>query len=244
MISLGQLRLTNKAKNVLSDINLSQHFDSDHLNQYSSVELDRYEISDQRTLNLLSEIGLPFGAAPEFQFFKNFEVYNADFLIIGDGYDFNKILLDKSTGEIFEELKNNQLRFVNSHLEQHVRCLCQYAKMVDLALVENGDDVYLSNNIPEHFINQFMQSVTQIDESATQPETFWGREIRRLYSRRIEEWCTSDCLYLAKLFTEGVYDPDLRKSTMESTFANHADFVWYCWICHHDDSNFIVIGRS
>jgi hypothetical protein len=161
---------------------LKKLFGEDCVYEFTEKELQTYSNMSNEIINLLVNVGLPYSAAPEFQFENTFEVFDGTHFIIGDGIDFHPIVLNGKSGAILESLGNKKLRMINKTLRAFLLILIKYAEMVEKSLEVNGSKSYLENNIPNDLIESFRGYINKLEPESLTNDSFWQIEINRLLS--------------------------------------------------------------
>ena len=152
---------------------LDIHFD-DWMNAYSKAYINQLDLPESEKNTLIS-FGLPSGAAPEFQFNSSLKNYSDKYYLIGSGYSDNPIVIDKTTGEIFE-LTDNGKQLINKNLKSLLINLIEYAEMVEKSRNKSGKRAYLNNEIPSEYISDFEEKISSLENNSV----FWKNEIKRL----------------------------------------------------------------
>jgi hypothetical protein len=158
--------------NVLKE-KLIQEFD-DWLILYSREEVDVLNLPEE-TKYMLSFLGLPCGAAPEFQFEEVIKPYSSDYYCIGEGRKYKKIVISNKNGEILQVEDNRKILIANS-LDSFLYILVLFAEMVGKGIAENGKKAYLTNHIPAHVVVKFKNKISLLGFNSE----FWENEIERL----------------------------------------------------------------
>lgn len=130
--------------------------------------------------------GLPYGAAPEFQFDRDMEVIRGPYISIGDGKDFRPILLHIESGSVYEDFGDENLNIINSELNIFQLCLILYAEMIEKSIELRGSQAYLDNNIPDALVDTFKLLIMKLDPTIFDINSFWEVEIERLFSHEKE----------------------------------------------------------
>ena len=152
---------------------LIQEFD-DWIICYSQEEVDVLNLPEE-TKHMLSILGLPSGAAPEFQFEELIKPYSSDHYCIGEGREYKKIVISKKNGEILQ-VEGNRKMLIADSLDSFLYILILFAEMVGKGIEENGKKAYLSNNIPAHIVLEFKNKLSLLSLDSK----FWDDEIARL----------------------------------------------------------------
>ncbi len=168
--------------NLLNLKRLKKLFGEDCIYAFTVKELQIYPNMSDEIVNLLVNVGLPYSAAPEFQFENTFEVFDDKHFVIGDGVDFHPIVLNVKSGAILESLENKKLRMINKTLRAFLLILMKYAEMVEKSLEVNGSKSYLENNIPHDLIESFRKYINALEPELLINDSFWLVEINRLLS--------------------------------------------------------------
>ena len=142
------------------------------MNAYSKAYINQLDLSES-VKNTLISFGLPGGAAPEFQFNNSLKDYSDKYYLIGSGYSDNPIVIDKTTGEIFE-LTNKGKHLINKSLKSLLINLIEYAEMVEKSINKTGKRAYLNNEIPSEYISDFEEKISGSGNNSI----FWENEIK------------------------------------------------------------------
>ncbi len=153
------------------------------------------------TLTFLTQTGIPTYAAPNF-YFGDFDgqflpllndwpwrkqQYENDLKawVVGCAPDESPVcILENEQLFIYKTSQDKQL--LNNSLPQLIGVLVAYATMVDKAMSECGDDVFINNTIPEHLIVELEKQLPIIDDGCCANSCFWIKELYRL--RRLSEF--------------------------------------------------------
>lgn len=83
-------------------------------------------------------------------------------------------------GQIFIYRTSRDRQLLNNSLPQLIGALVVYAIMVDKTVSERGDDAFMTNDIPEHLIDEFEKELLVVDGDCCMTSSFWSNELHRL----------------------------------------------------------------
>lgn len=175
----------NVAKNPL--MNFAARWGNDDFQRYSKSDLVPLGLPSEFQ-DFLIDVGLPVWAAPNIHFYSELAVGHDGLLPIGeDRYD-NKLVLDPSNDFSVSALQLDRgAQFpVAPRFTVFLEQLLAYRLMVENALNEAGEDVFVCNQIPEPHIAAFCAEISRLDPFALTTEHFWWKEVQRLRSHIVD----------------------------------------------------------
>lgn len=127
---------------------------------------------------ILAEIGLPAWSAPNMHLHSPRLSDNGRILIGQDRNDFS-LLYEKGNRQIVARTEQGEDVLVATSLQGLLTILIEYARMVDAAILVNGERAFVDNNIPNHLIDNFEGA---IDAALSGASSIWTNELQRLRS--------------------------------------------------------------
>lgn len=131
---------------------------------------------------LACQVGFPVSAAPNFLFSYIGQGVNGEIKI---GYDRDEQVIALCADGSLVVLMENFLLPVNHNLLCFYLVLFAYAEMIENAIAETDDSVFVENRIPPALINKLKKKLEDIDGGCCATGNFWGKEIARLQCRDV-----------------------------------------------------------
>jgi len=155
---------------------------------FDASELSLVHNLDSELVNLLERFGLPLFASPYFSFCDFEYASTEDYLLIGSGTFEEKIGLHKRSGEVFAIVDTNPNQvYVAKSLAVLINILFQFAKMVEVAVLEN-ERSFVDNKISPDLVADFRERVEAIDHKAIKPDGYWGMIVAGLLRQASDFW--------------------------------------------------------
>jgi len=177
---------------------LIDKWDKDKIFKFNKDELKSFGIND-KTIDILSNIGLPEDAAP-FLIFGGIhdgktiaEIYGTDnpddkFLIeIGvDGVGDTICVDTKSNCEIVacDHEDDFKKRYMNSSVTELLHFITIYKDFGEGLINEKGEDAFIESNFTDEELGNLLNQLSIIDRRALESGSYWAGEIQTLKANR------------------------------------------------------------